>query len=127
VKEGNLTAISKDTRRRAASLRREQTFQEKALWVQLRELKAYGIHVRRQAPVGPYVADFAILSCRVLIEIDGEVHGAAIQCSRDEARDRWLQKEGFEVWRYAASDVEHNLEGVVEDVLRRLGLQGSAG
>ena len=123
----NLTAISKDTRRRAVSLRREQTFQEKALWVQLRELKAYGIHVRRQAPVGPYVADFAILSRRVVIEVDGEVHGTGVQVSRDETRDRWLQKEGFQVWRYAAADVEHNLEGVVEDVLRRLGLHGSAG
>ena len=34
-----------------------------------------GTHFRRQVPIGPYVADFACLASRLIIEIDGSHHG----------------------------------------------------
>ncbi|WP_244314304.1 endonuclease domain-containing protein [Pannonibacter tanglangensis] len=101
-----------------------QTFQERALWPHLRGLKAHGLHVRRQAPIVPYIADFALLSHRLVIEIDGDSHGAPGPSRHDAIRDQWLASQGFTVWRFSARDIEHNLEGVVETILLRLGLFG---
>jgi very-short-patch-repair endonuclease len=56
---------------KARALRKRLTAQEAKVWVKLRELKALGFHFRRQAPIGPYIVDFAALSARVVIEIDG--------------------------------------------------------
>ncbi|WP_442969861.1 endonuclease domain-containing protein [Roseibium sp. Sym1] len=89
------TGITAKTRRSAQRLRREQTRGEKALWRALRELKAGGIRVRRQAPIGPYVADFAVFSRKLVIEIDGDVHSFPAQQRHDASRDAWLMKEGL--------------------------------
>ncbi len=41
---------------------------EKRLWKALRKT---GLHIRRQAPIGRYIADFACHEARVVIEVDG--------------------------------------------------------
>jgi very-short-patch-repair endonuclease len=119
-----MSRITDGTRTRARDLRRDQTFQERALWPHLRGPKAHGLHVRRQAPIGPYIADFALLSHRLVIEIDGDSHGAPGQSRHDATRDQLLTSQGFTVWRFSARDVEHNLEGIVETILLRIGLFG---
>ncbi|MCK7615251.1 endonuclease domain-containing protein [Roseibium sediminicola] len=117
------TGINPKTRRFAQRLRREQTKGESALWRALRELKAEGIRVRRQAPIGSYVADFVVFSNKRVIEIDGDLHGFPARKLHDAKRDAWLQKEGFDVLRFQATEVEENLEGVVTAVRLRLGLE----
>ncbi|WP_428643220.1 endonuclease domain-containing protein [Roseibium sp.] len=114
--------IDAKTRETAKRLRLDQTKGEKLLWRALRELKTDGIHVRRQAPIGPYVADFVIFSRKLVVEIDGDVHGLPEQQEHDRLRDDWLRSQGFDVLRYSALDVEENLEGVVLDIRRKLGL-----
>ena len=59
---------------KARALRKRLTPQEVKLWVKLRELKTFGFHFRRQVPIGPYIVDFATLSARVVVEIDGGQH-----------------------------------------------------
>jgi very-short-patch-repair endonuclease len=88
--------------------------------VKLRELKALGFHFRRQAPIGPYIVDFAALSARVVIEIDGGQHGLPEGMRSDDERDRFLQSRNFRVMRYWNSDVDRNLRGVMEDILCQL-------
>ncbi|POF32924.1 endonuclease domain-containing protein [Roseibium marinum] len=80
------------------------------------------MHVRRQAPVGPYIADFAMFSRRLIVEIDGDVHALPDRRTHDEIREKWLQSQGFTVLRYSSRDVDENLEGVVLDIRRKLGL-----
>ena len=64
--------------RRARELRNAATPFEKKLWALLRELRgSHGLHVRRQVPVGHYIADFAIHSLRLIIEVDGHTHAQA--------------------------------------------------
>jgi len=46
---------------------------EAALWLQLRKGKL-GYRFRRQVPIGPYIADFACLNPKVVIEVDGSSH-----------------------------------------------------
>ncbi|WP_150525741.1 endonuclease domain-containing protein [Roseibium sediminis] len=116
------TRITGKTRQTAKQLRREQSYPEKLLWRQLRELKTKGVHIRRQAPIGPYVADFVAFSRKVVIEVDGDFHGLDDVRLRDEQRDKWLAGEGFEVWRFPAVDVIGNLEGVMEVILKRFGV-----
>src|SRR5689334_10561763 len=59
---------------RARTLRRSMTGVELLLWSRLRLRQLGGHRFRRQAPIGPYVADFACFQARLLIEIDGPTH-----------------------------------------------------
>ncbi|MGB9366116.1 MAG: DUF559 domain-containing protein [Xanthobacteraceae bacterium] len=65
------TNIDARTRSTARCLRREQTDAERKMCRSLRPFRDDGIPFRRQAPIGPYVADFAWLGGRIVIEVDG--------------------------------------------------------
>ncbi|HWE18471.1 MAG TPA: DUF559 domain-containing protein [Hyphomicrobiaceae bacterium] len=47
------------------------------LWEELRELRRQGYHFRRQAPIEPYIVDFACFSQQLIIEVDGVQHDTA--------------------------------------------------
>ncbi len=112
-----VTGIAPQTRAFARVLRREMTRAERRLWGRLREVNRMpGTHFRRQAPVGPFVADFADLGRRLVIELDGAGHGGA----RDTVRDEWLASQGFKVVRFWNPEVEENLDGVMQAVLDAL-------
>jgi very-short-patch-repair endonuclease len=99
------TSIDKFRRATARRLRANQTGAEMALWRELRKLETKGTHFRRQVPVGPYVADFACLASRLVIEWDGSQHGEKPNKVRDEARTRWLEPEGYRVLRFWNNDL----------------------
>jgi very-short-patch-repair endonuclease len=67
--------ISDFKRRTAKRLRENTTAAEDILWRHLRRLEIDGTHFRRQVVIGPYVADFACLARRLIIEVDGSQHG----------------------------------------------------
>ncbi|NHB75761.1 endonuclease domain-containing protein [Rhodobacter calidifons] len=106
-----MTGIHPITRLRARKLRTEMTPQERRLWAKLRELnRMLGLHFRRQAPIGPFIADFADLGRRLVIEVDGSGHGGP----RDAARDEWLSAQGFQMLRFWNPEVSGNIEGVMQ-------------
>jgi very-short-patch-repair endonuclease len=105
---------------KARALRKRLTSQEVKLWVKLRELKALGFHFRRQAPIGRYIVDFASLSARMVVEVDGGQHGMEAGIRSDRERDAFLRSRGFSVLRFWNSDVDHNLDGVMETILSAL-------
>ena len=81
-----------------------------------------GISFRRQAPIGQYVADFAWLGGKLLIEIDGGQHNESAGVARDTERTNWLKAQGFEVIRFWNSDVMRNGAGcqqVIADVISK--------
>jgi len=117
------TRISDTTRGHARRLRRDQTGGERTLWRLLRNLKHDDLRARRQAPIGPYVADFVIFARKLVIEIDGDLHSQPEQQRHDQVRDAWLRSEGFEVLRYAASEVHENAESVYLHIRSHLGLE----
>ena len=92
---------------RARLLRRESTPAEKLLWRALRETKL--AKFRRQMPVGPYFADFAAFSERLIIELDGGQHSPEV----DAARTRFIEAQGYRVLRFWNNDVIENVEGVL--------------
>jgi very-short-patch-repair endonuclease len=71
---------------------------------------------RRQVWIGPYIADFACLEARLVIELDGAQHGETIDY--DARRDRQLAAQGYRTLRFWNNDVMENLEGVL-DVIGR--------
>jgi len=111
-----------DSFRRATArrLRANSTVAEILLWRDLRKLKTKGTHFRRQVPIGPYVADFACLASRLVIEIDGSHHGDEPKKSRDEKRTLWLKSKGYRIIRFWNNDITQNPTGVLEVIYAAL-------
>ena len=96
----------------APKLRRQLTYPEVMLWQRLRR-RALGVHFRKQHEIGPYVVDFCCLSTRLVLEVDGAIHGDPVQMDKDGERDGFLRQNGFRVLRVSASQVKHETDGVI--------------
>lgn len=111
---------------RAGRLRREKTDAERKLWRELRELNRRGFRFRQQAPIGPYIADFADHTAKLVIELDGGHHGEAANVAKDDVRTKWLSANGYRVLRFWNADVLNNTNGVMTAVMMDLGLLSSS-
>jgi len=118
-----MSNIDRFRRERAKKLRSDATGPEQRLWRALKSIPVYGSHFRRQVPIGPYVADFACLKARLIIELDGGHHSQNGIAAKDEARTQWLEKEGYRVIRFWNAELIDNLSGVLETIYA--GLYGS--
>ena len=105
---------SPQTLQRAQALRQNQTNAEGLLWHYLSRKQLAGYRFRRQQPIGPYIADFACLSEKLLIELDGGQH--AERTASDNRRDRFLQEKGYRVLRFWNHEVFENCFGVLESI-----------
>ena len=116
----NSFPIDRFRRVSARRLRAKATETEVLLWKRLRTIGTEGTHFRRQVPIGPYVADFACLAARLVIELDGSQHNTERRKAKDQVRTRWLESEGYRVIRFWNSDLAHNIDGVLETVYAAL-------
>jgi very-short-patch-repair endonuclease len=107
-------------RQAARRLRVNATDAEAKLWRRLRKLETDGTHFRRQVPIGPYVADFACMAARLVIEIDGSHHGEDENKARDDKRTRWLESEGYRVVWFWNNDLVQNIGGVLDVIYAAL-------
>jgi very-short-patch-repair endonuclease len=105
----------------ARQLRKRPTIGETLLWKELRELRRQGYHFRRQAPIDKYIVDFACLSQRVVIEVDGVQHQEPEALAAGAARDADLSWRGFTVLRFRNDEVSDSMHGVMLEVLAALG------
>ena len=103
-----------DTVSRSRSLRREGSRAEKICWELLRDRRLRQLKFRRQHPIGPYFADFACISRKLVIEVDGEHH--AFQVEADARRTAYLEAAGWRVIRFWANEVVSNPEGIWEAI-----------
>ncbi len=105
------------TQRRARALRNEPTDTERHLWRYLRLRQLGGFRFRRQVPIGRYVADFACMDAKLLVEVDGGQHQ---DNDYDVQRDAELKAIGFTVLRFWNNQVLQETEDVLEEILRVL-------
>ena len=84
---------------KARELRQTPTETERAAWHLLRGLRSRGFKFRRQHPVGAYIADFCCTELRLIVELDGSVHGQPSQARSDARRDAHLKSMGYTVLR----------------------------
>ncbi|HMD85151.1 MAG TPA: endonuclease domain-containing protein [Terriglobia bacterium] len=102
---------------KAREFRRMPTETERAAWDLLRSLRLKGFKFRRQHPVGPYIADFCCVERRLIVELDGGVHGQQSQARSDARRDAHLQNRGYTVLRLPNGIVLQAPELFVQKVL----------
>lgn len=89
---------------------------ERALWSILRSERFRPFHIRRQAPIDRWIADFLSHRASLVIEIDGDTHRAA----RDAYRDAALRGLGYATLRFPNSEVYRNAPGVADSIFAEL-------
>ena len=102
---------------RAKHLRRNRTSAERRLWRELRQLKQIGCKFRQQVPIDHFIVDFACLSHRLIVEVDGGTHSTDREVARDARRERYLKEQGFRILRVWNADVRENMEGVMDTIV----------
>ena len=100
--------------RYAKAMRHAPVANERALWKLLRDRRLDGLKLRRQAPIGRYIADFLCLRHRLIVEADGPTHEDNL---RDLERDAWLRAQGFRVMRFQNAMIEQHPRDVLDAVL----------
>ncbi len=68
---------------------------ERALW---HDIRAHGMVMYPQFPVGPYFADFCNPVAHVVIECDGKKWHT--DAAKDRQRDAFMLEQGFSVYRF---------------------------
>ncbi|MEL7029135.1 MAG: DUF559 domain-containing protein [Pseudomonadota bacterium] len=106
---------------RARALRRAGTLPERRAWSVLRKFRALGAPVRRQHPISKLTVDFAIVSARLVIEVDGPLHRRADVKRQDERRDAILRSAGWRVLRVTDEEAG-DADGLFARVAREIGL-----
>jgi very-short-patch-repair endonuclease len=107
---------------RARALRKSPTEGERALWQLLRKRQIAGHRFRRQVSIGPFIADFACLERRVVIEVDGSAHDSPERRERDATRDLWIVAQRFRVLRLEDGEVLEYPEMALERIRKFLGV-----
>ena len=107
------------TTARAQTLRAAQTESGTKLWHCLRDRRLCGAKFVRQAPVGPYYADFLCRAFMLIVEVDGSQHA---QSAYDEKRDASLVARGYRVLRFWNDDVLRAIDDVCETIVA--GIEG---
>ncbi len=102
---------------RARELRRGDNPAEAALWNELKAKKLGGHKFVRQMPLGPYFADVACRSAKLVVELDGSQHADS---SYDRRRDDFMRGEGYSVIRFWSADMLNNPVSVCETILAAL-------
>lgn len=100
----------KEVRRK---LRKDSTSQEKILWDCLRN-NLLGVKFRRQYSVGRYIVDFYSSDKRLAIELDGSQHKE--NKKYDNERTKLFNDLNIKVIRFWNSEVEKNINGVIEKI-----------
>lgn len=100
----------------ARQMRNTPTAAEQRLWAKLSRAQLQGHKFRRQAAIGPYIADFLCPAKGLIVEVDGPTHDA----ERDAVRDAALQAQGHLTLRVTNGDVMQNLDGVLQTILNAL-------
>ena len=103
----------------ARALRRDMTDSERKLWSGLRG-EQLGFKFRRQHPLGNFIADFACLEPKLIVELDGSQH--ADNQPYDRARDALFKSWGFVVMRFPSNAPFQNLDGVLSAILHQLNM-----
>jgi very-short-patch-repair endonuclease len=104
----------------ARKLRTDATSAERRLWSGLRREQIEGFKFRRQVILNGFVADFACLEARLVLEVDGATHSTHAEVARDAARSAALVEHGYAILRFTNDEVFHNFEGVLETIRLKL-------
>jgi len=110
---------------RARDLRKRQTHAEATLWQYLRASRLDGLRFRRQHLIDRYFADFACVSLKLVIELDGRVHNEDDQQLYDYHRQQAIEALGWFVLRFTNDQVTGALPTVLDAIRAQAQLAGA--
>jgi len=84
---------------------------EARLWTVIRRSRL-GARFRRQVPVGDWIADFACLDPKLVIEVDDKTH----ELKEEGARHRYLTAHGFAVLRFTNREIALDVDFAEADI-----------
>ena len=108
--------IPAEQQQRARAMRNNATPAERKLWQAVRASQLDGFKFSRQIAIGPFIADLVCRKQRLVVEIDGGLHGDA----SDIARQRFIEAQGYRVLRFWNYQVMRDLDFVVAIMLAAL-------
>src|SRR5215217_98618 len=101
-----------DMLKRARDLRMLSPDAEKRLWRALRNRRVAGAKFRRQMWLSGYIADFACIEAKLVVEADGGQHGD--NADYDALRSERFAALGYRTLRFWNNDILENLDGVLQ-------------
>ena len=99
----------------ARANRQKPTEAESIMWKILRG-RFCGVRFRRQHVIAGFIADFACVSKKLIIEIDGGYHFTEEQIENDAQRTKKLNDYGYTVMRFKNEEVLANTDLVIERI-----------
>ena len=99
----------------AKDLRKNMTGSENSLWLYLKG-GINGLKIRRQHPIGIYVADFYCHRVKLIIEIDGLIHKEKEVMDSDKTRQKELEELGYTVIRFTNEQVKTDVVNVLREL-----------
>jgi len=109
-----LTALARENRN-------NPTAAESKMWNEVLRMRHFEkLKFLIQKPIGNYIIDFYCAELHLAIEMDGDSHAEAVEY--DAARTAAFNARGISVARYTNDEILNNLEGVYDDLVRRVAL-----
>ncbi len=103
----------------AKHLRKNMTPAETVLWEHLRK-GINGFKIRRQHPVGFYIADFYCHKPKLIIELDGSIHDEPGIKEADNARQKELERWGYTVIRFTNQEIIEEIEEIIKKITEKI-------
>ena len=95
---------------------------EKVLWEYLRR-NALGVRFRRQFIIGDFIADFACIEKKLVVEVDGLYHLTDEQIEEDRKRTYHISQLGFRVIRFTNEEIMTDINKVISTIKTSLNEQ----
>ena len=113
---------NKNLKQPSRDLSNNMTDAEQMLWQRLRRKQILGLQFYRQKPILNYIVDFYCPSANLVIECDGSQHYTDEGLEADRVRDEALAQLGLRVLRFDNGQVLAEIDGVVEQICKKLKL-----
>jgi len=88
---------------------------EKIVWEKLSN-NQLGVRIRRQHPIGNYIADYYCHKLKLVIEIDGPIHLSKENRESDLNRDISMNECGIKILRFTNTEVLYKIDLVMEKI-----------
>src|SRR5262245_49644229 len=101
-------------KKRRRSLRRRMTTAKQTQRSTLRSGSLANYKFQRQTSINQYIVDFYCADKKLIIELDGDVHGFEQQRIHDKNRQLFLESRGFCFLRFTNDEIKESIEDVLE-------------
>jgi len=83
--------------------------------------------MRRQHPIGDYIADFYCHKAKLIIELDGKYHESQSQRKMDNIKDEILEEFGLRILHFSDEEVINDIASVISQIKMELSAGSPSG